>query len=291
MAISPQKLLALEIPKGEQRYAERDTMLYALGIGYGCDPLDQEALRYCYEDGLRAAPTLPLVLCHPGFWMRDLDTGIDWRRVVHGEQELALHDDLPVAGTVRSETRIVDVIDKGPGKAAIIIFERDLFNSRSGALIATMRQTNFCQGQGGFGGDNRETAPLLLTPERPADKVIDLPTRPETALLYRLSADSNPLHADPAAARIAGFDRPILHGLATFGIVAHSIVKGVCGYDGALLRNIAGRFTGIVYPGETIRTELWCDGDQILFRARVLERDVIVMNAGSAALRKSVTRC
>lgn len=253
MAIDPDHLLALDIPAVEQSYTERDTMLYALGIGYGHDPLDEKALRYCYEKDLRAAPTMPVAIAHPGFWMRDLDTGIDWKKIVHGEQELELHGEIPVAARVVSKARVTDVIDKGPGKGAVVIFERDLIDADSNRLIATMRQSNFCRGDGGF---SKGAAPTAARPPAPSpqagapDMVVNLPTRPETALIGRLCADPNPLHVEVAAARAAGFDRPILHGLISYGIAAHAIVKAVCDFDASRLRRISCRFAGIIYPGK-----------------------------------------
>jgi len=284
MTIDPAKLLAIRI-SAEQRFSERDAILYALAVGYGHDPLDAAGLRYCYEEGLRAAPTLPIVLGHPGFWMRDLDTGIDWRRVVHGEQELHLHGPIPVSGHVTSETRVVDVIDKGAGRGAVVIFDRVVADASTGTPIATMRQSNFCRGDGGFGGPTRPIAKPTDLPGGAPDHVVLLPTRPETALLYRMSADLNPLHADPAAARRAGFDRPILHGLASFGLVAHALTKASCGYDGGRLKRMAGRFTGAIFPGETVRTEIWDRGGVLHFQALVHERDAPLMGNGIAETR------
>ncbi len=145
-------------------------------------------------------------------------------------------------------------------------------------------QTTFCRGDGGFGGPPREQLPVHPIPERAPDLVCDLPTRPETALIYRLSADPNPLHAEPAVAKAAGFPRPILHGLATYGVAGHAILKSLCGYDPARLTSIAGRFSAPVFPGETIRTELWRDGTVVSFRARVVERDVVAINNGRAEI-------
>jgi len=285
MAIDYDRLLSLDIPEVEQSYAERDTMLYALGVGVAHDPLDPAILPFVYERDLRALPTMALVLAHPGFWTRDLDTGIDWVKMVHGEQSMVLHRTLPATGTVIGKTRVVEIIDKGEGKGAIVISERQLVDKASGAPIATLTQTNVCRGDGGFGGPPRVAPVPHPLPERTPDLAVDLPTRPEAALIYRLSADPNPLHADPAVARAAGFPRPILHGLATFGVVGHAVLRGACGYDTGRIASMAGRFSAPVYPGETIRTEIWRDGDVVSFRARAIERDVIVLNNGRAELR------
>jgi acyl dehydratase len=143
-------------------------------------------------------------------------------------------------------------------------------------------QTIFCRGDGGFGGPPRQTPPPHPIPARAPDAVCDLGTRPEMALIYRLSGDYNLLHADPAVARAAGFDRPILHGLGTFGVSGHAVLKTLCGYDPARLISFAGRFSAPVFPGETIRTEMWRDGAVVSFRARVVERDVVAINNGRA---------
>lgn len=282
MAIDYDKLLALDIPAVEQAYGPRDCILYALGIGLGHDPVNVDELPFVYEKSLKVLPTQANVLGYPGFWARDLDTGIDWVRLVHGEQSLTLHRPLAGRGTVVGKTRVLDVVDKGAGKGAIVYSERVVTDKASGAAIATIVQTTFCRGDGGFGGPARPQRPAHALPERAPDLVCDLPTRPEAALVYRLSGDLNPLHADPAVARAAGFPKPILHGLATFGVAGHAVLKAVCGYDPARLASIAGRFSTPVFPGETIRTELWRDGAVVSFRARVVERDVIVLNNGRA---------
>ena len=280
MAIVYEKLLALKIPEAEHAYTEKDAMLYALGVGLGHDPLDAKQLDFVYEKNLKALPTFAAVLGYPGFWVRELDTGIDWVKIVHGEHDLVIHKPLPAAGTVRSHTRVLDVIDKGPGKGALIYSQRKVHDKATGDLLATITQTSFCRGDGGFGGPQRPTPAPHTIPDRAPDAVCDLPTRPEMALIYRWNADMNPLHSDPAIAKAAGYPRPILHGLATFGVAGHAILKTMCGYDPARFKSIAGRFSAPVYPGETIRTEMWRDGPVVSFRARLAERDVIVLNNG-----------
>ena len=285
MPIDYCKLMNIEIPDVDQRYSERDTIIYALGVGLGWDPLNEDALAFCYEKALKSLPTMPLVLAHPGFWMRDLDTGIDWKSVVHGEQELELYRPLAPAGRVLSKSRVADILDKGVGKGAIVKFERRLYSYTTGELIATMRQTNFCRADGGFGGPSGDLPRATIAlPKSVPDRIVDLPTRPETALLYRLSADLNPIHVESGIARSAGFPRPILHGLATFGVVGHAILKAICGYANDQLRSMSGRFIKPVFPGESIRTEIWVEGNDLTFQATALERNVVVLN-GRAAIR------
>jgi len=285
MTIIYDKLIALDIPAVAQTYTEKDAILYALGLGLGHDPLNADELPFVYEKDCKVLPTFAVVLGWPGFWARDLDTGIDWVKLVAGEQGLTLHRPLKARGSVVGKTRVTEIIDKGAGKGALVYSERIVTDQATGERIATATQTTFCRGDGGFGGPPREAPPVHALPERAPDHVCDLATRPEAALIYRLSGDPNPLHVDPAVAKAAGFPRPILHGLATFGIAGHAILKSVCGYDPARLTTIAGRFSAPVFPGETIRTEIWHDGSRVSFRARVVERDVVALNNGRAEVQ------
>jgi len=285
MTINYDKLMALKIPDAEHTYTEKDTMLYALGVGLGHDPTDRQQLDFVYEKNLKALPSFACLLGYPGFWIRDLDTGIDWVKIVNGEQGFTLNAPVKPRGTVIGRSRIVEVIDKGPGKGAVIYTERKITDKASGQLIATVTQTSFARADGGFGGPPRESPPVHKTPERAPDMVCDLETRPEMALIYRLSADLNPLHADLDVAKAAGFPRPILHGLGTFGVAGHAILKSVFNYDPANFVAMSGRFSAPVYPGETIRTEIWRDGNVISFRALVPARNIVAMSNGRAEIK------
>jgi acyl dehydratase len=285
MPINYAKLLNIKIPEVEHSYTARDTMLYALGIGLGLDPVDEQQLDFVYEKSLKVLPTQAATLAHPGFWFRDLDTGIDWVRLVQGEQGLVLHKPLQPSGTVISQSRVVEIIDKGAGRGALVYSERVLFDKASGDKIATVLQTTFCRSDGGFGGPERPQTPVHAIPDRAPDMLCDLRTAPQAALVYRLSGDYNPLHADPAVARAAGFERPILHGLATFGVAGHAIVQRVCGYRPEIVRSIQARFTLPVYPGETFRTEIWRDGDVVSFQVRSVERNVLAVSNGRVEIQ------
>lgn len=285
MPIDYDKLLALNIPEVEHSYTDKDTMLYALGVGLGHDPLDLKQLDFVYEKNLKALPTFAAVLGYPGFWVRDLPTGIDWVRIVNGEQGVVLHRPVVPKGTVLGKTRIVEAIDKGAGKGALVYTERKVIDKATGESVATVTQTTFCRADGGFGGPPREQPAAHALPERAPDLACDLDTRPEQALIYRLSADRNPLHIDPEVAKAAGFPRPILHGLGTFGVVGHALLRAVCDYDPARVKSFAGRFSAPVFPGETIRTEFWIDGNVVSFRASVPARNVVAMNNGRAELK------
>ena len=285
MTIVYDKLMALEIPTAEQTYGPKDCMLYALGVGLGQDPMNEEELPFVYEKNLKVLPTMGTVLGHAGFWARRQDTGIDWVKVVNGEQGITLHRPLAGQGTVIGRQRIVEVIDKGAGKGALVLSERKITDKASGAPIATVTHTMFCRGDGGFGGPPREAPAPHPLPARAPDAVCDLATRPEAALIYRLSGDLNPLHSEPAVAKQAGYSRPIMHGLGSFGVAAHAVLKTFCGYDPAKLIAFASRFSAPVYPGETLRTEMWRDGNVVNFRSRVAERDVIAVTNGRAEVR------
>ena len=285
MTIVYEKLMALEIPPAEQVYDAKDCMLYALGVGLGHDPMNEDELAFVYEKNLKVLPTMATVLGHSGSLARNPHSGINWVMVVNGEQGFTLHRPLAGHGTLVGHTRIVEVIDKGAGKGALLLTERQITDKATGEAIATVTQTIFCRGDGGFGGPPRTAPAPHPIPQRAPDAVCDFGTRPEAALIYRLSGDYNPLHAEPAFAKAAGFDRPILHGLATFGVAGHAVLKTMCGYDPARLTAFAGRFSAPVLPGETIRTEMWRDGALVSFRARVVVRDVIAINNGRAEVR------
>lgn len=283
MTIDYERLMHWQFPERVQSYARRDTMLYALGLGLGAEPTDEKQLQYVYEERLKALPTMAVVLASPGSWLRDPGTGVDYLKVVHGEQWLELHRPLPVEATVVGRSRVTAVIDKGAGKGALIYVERRLFSQPGDEPLATLAMSTFARGDGGFGGPaSAPTPPLHTLPEGAPERTCDLATLPRQALLYRLSGDYNPLHADPEVARAAGFPVPILHGLCTYGIAGHAILRTYCDYDASRLRALQVRFSAPVYPGETLRTEMWRDGGVISFRCKALERDAIVLSNGRA---------
>lgn len=266
-----------------QTYSVRDAILYALGLGYGRDPMDADDLRFVLEDRLVVVPSFSVVLGGPGQWMADPRTGIDWIRSLHGEQGLRIHRPLPPEGEVIGRNRVTNIIDKGPGKGALLMMERDIIDAATGDLLATRTSTSFLRGDGGCGAPPQaQPAPHAL-PDRAPDRTHHVPTRPEAALIYRLSGDWNPIHADPAKAAKAGFDRPILHGLCTFGIICRALVATACDGDAARLREMGGRFSAPCYPGETIAVDVWDQGDgRFGFQARASERDLVIFRNGLA---------
>lgn len=282
MAIDYQKLMNRRFERLVHEYREKDTMLYALGVGLGMEPLNEDCLRFVYEDGLKALPSMAVILAYPGFWAKEPDTGIDWVRVLHAGQEVILHRPLPVAGRVEATTRVTEIIDKGEGKGALITSERVVRDLDSGEDLCTLVTTTMARGDGGFSDQKSPSPKPDPIPERAPDRVCDLPTLEQAALIYRLSGDFNPLHASPSVARDAGFEKPILHGLCTFGVACHALLKTLCDYDPARFHRVRLRFSSPVYPGETIRTEIWRDGGTVAFRCRVVERDVVVIDNGYA---------
>ncbi len=286
MAIDYDKLMNWPFKPVEQSYTEKDSIIYALGLGVGANPLDKKELNFVFEEAEKfaAIPTQAVVLASPGFWVRDPESGVDWKKVLHGEQELELHAPVPVAATVIGQTKVTEIIDKGADKGALIYSEKTLTDKATGKLIATARSTTFARGNGGFGGPTSPTRPVHKLPDREPDKHCDLKTLPQSALIYRLSGDPNPLHASPEVAESAGFKAPILHGLCSLGVAGHAILKTCCDYDPAKFKSLALRFSSPVYPGETIRTEIWEDGDTVSFRSKVLERDVVVLNNGKVTV-------
>jgi len=284
MAIDYQKLLNRKFEAVTHDYTEKDSMLYALGVGLGNDPLNEDCLQFVYEDGLKALPSMGVVLAGPGFWAREPDTGIDWVKVLHAGQELILHKPLPSSSVVEATTKITEIVDKGEGKGALIVSERVVRDKATGEDLCTLVSTTMARGDGGFGGPSTSSSKPDQIPEREPDLVCDLPTLDQAALIYRLSGDFNPLHASPNVARKGGFEKPILHGLCTFGVATHALIKTLCDYDPARFHRMRLRFSAPVFPGETIRTEIWRDGNKVAFRCRSVERDLVVINNGYAEI-------
>lgn len=275
-------LVGMSFAPVEQPLNPRDSIIYALGVGYGQDTADREQLRFVYEDGLKTVPTMAVVLASPGFWLREPQYGVDWKQVLHGEQAVELFADVPHSGTAVGMTTITDVVDKGAGKGAFLYWENRLVHKETGIHFATLTSTAICRGNGGFGGNPGTRQPIAPFPEREPDKSWEFQTIEQVALLYRLSGDDNPLHADPDVAQAAGFPRPILHGLCAFGIAGHALLRSCCGYDTSRLRGMKVRFSSPVYPGERLRTDIWNEGDQVFFRCVVPGRNVIAIDRGSA---------
>jgi acyl dehydratase len=277
-----EKIRNLNLPPVEHRYGVRDTILYALGLGYGADPLDQAELRFVYEENLKVVPAICSVISHPGFWLKDPAYKIDWVKVLHAEQAFTIYQAIPVSGHIRGEFRIIGVEDKGIGKGAMLHLEKTLFDVASNQKLATVRSTVILRGDGGQGGYGEAMKAATPLPPGEPHRAMEIPTLAGAALIYRLSGDWNPLHADPKIARQAGFDRPILHGLCTYGVACRAILKTYCDNDPTRLRSLFARFSAPVYPGETIRVEFHESEGEIRFKAIAKERGVVVLDRCSA---------
>jgi acyl dehydratase len=280
-----QALIDNPLPDREQDYDVRDTILYALGLGYGHDPDATDELLYTYEKNLQAVPTMACVLAHPGFWYQNPNYKVDWVKLLHGGQTIEMVRPLPPSGRVKASYKVISVDDKGAEKGAVLTQEKVLSDAVSGELIGRIRSVTVLRGDGGCGSFGDKAPAVLKPPQGDPPVVVDVPTSLQAALLYRLNGDLNPIHADPEIARKAGFPRPILHGLCTMGVACRGLLATLCDDDPMRLARMSVRFTKPVFPGETLRLEAWPGGTNILFRLRAVERDLLVMDSCEATLR------
>ena len=275
-------------------YGDKDVMLYALGIGLGADPMNETELAFVYEKNLKVVPTAATVLAAAGgrggrsFVPVDKpgyrESQVNYLMVVHGEQKVELHRPLPTSGTFTAQTSTVGAFDKGEGKGAVIINET-VWTDEAGNKVATLTGSTFARGDGGFGGPSEGQPEPHQVPDRPADLSVDITTREDQALLYRLNGDRNPLHSDPDSAKRSGFPRPILHGLCTYGITCRAVLQAITDFDPDQIQSHQARFSAPVYPGDTITVDLWRDGKVISFEARVQARNATVIKNGKTVLR------
>ncbi len=282
MPIAYPEILALTSEPQPFAWTEKDTMLYALGIGMGSDPMNADELPFVYESGLKAVPTQATTVAWgagPGIGKM----GINFLLVVHGEQKVEFHKPLPTEASILATSRVIGAYDKGD-KGAVIYNETVLADAKSGEKIATLTGSTFARGDGNFGGPSEGAPEPHETPTRAPDRSVDITTRPDQALIYRLSGDRNPLHSDPKIAAAAGFPRPILHGLCTYGITCRAVLQEYCDFDPTKIKSHQVRFSSPVFPGETITVDLWKDGDVVSFEARVKSRGVTMVRNGKTQL-------
>jgi acyl dehydratase len=275
------EILTIEARPVEFAYDESYTMLYALGLGCGAGP---DELKFVYEQNLQALPTMAVMMGGAsGAFIEQ--GGIDYTMIVHGEQRLTLHRPLPPSGRMISNARCLGVIDKGREKGALVNVESTVRDA-AGTLYATAVMTLFCRGDGGFGGPEGGELTLEPIPTRAPDFEIAIPTLPQQAAIYRLSGDRNPLHVDPEMAMKVGFKGPILHGLCTYGIAGRAIMRACAGNDPAAIASLDARFSSPVYPGETVTTRIWQDGNAVSFECVIAARGVTVIRSGACRLRQ-----
>ena len=264
-------------------YREADAILYALSVGLGRDPVDGRQLRFVTSgsEPLQALPTMCATLIPDLF---PADIGWNFSQVVHSEQRLQIFRPLPPSEEVTVTKRIAGVVDLGARAGAVVIVEAEGRRQSDDTALFTASSSLLARADGGFGGPRDGLPRPHRVPRREPDFSCELETRPDQALLYRLNGDWNPLHVDPAAALAAGFQRPILHGLCTFGVACHAILQTICEYDATLIRQFDGRFSAPVYPGDTVTTDMWQDGTEISFQCRVREDDRVVLRNGLCRL-------
>ena len=283
MPIDLSKALAAEFASQRAEWGQDDVILYHLGLGAGFEkPTDAKELEYTYEQNLKVLPSYGVI---PVFGALSGLGGmpgveINFAMVLHGEQDLVIHRPIPVSGAVENKRRVAQIWDKG--KAALIVMET-VSSDEDGPLF-TNRFGIFARGEGGFGGDSGPPAGNKA-PERDPDVTVESKTMPNQALIYRLCGDKNPLHVDPKFAQMGGFEKPILHGLASFGVVCKAVVDGALEGDVTKVARYQVRFAGVVFPGETVVTSVWREDGRLLLAAKTKERDTPVMSNSAIELR------
>jgi acyl dehydratase len=258
----------------ERSWTSADTLLYAIAVGAGLgDPLHE--LEFTTENSAgveqKVLPTFGVLVAQARTG-RSLGT-FDRARLVHAEQAFELHRPLPAAGTARVTATVTGIYDKGSG--ALVVSENAAVDAATGERLVTSTTSAFISGEGGFGGPRGSAGPWER-PGRPADLRVTQPTRPEQALLYRLTGDRNPLHTDPAFAARGGFATPILHGLCTYGFTGRALLHGVCGGDPARFGFMSGRFSHPVLPGETLVTSIWREDGGAVFQTAKQDGTVVI---------------
>jgi len=273
MPINPDVMVGATLPEIAFTWTESDVLLYHLAVGAGTAPgdnLSAQALRWTVEgDRLQVLPSFGIVaptfhLTEPPHELPGCD--IDLSHVLHGTQAIEVHRSIPASGSVTVTTRITDVWDKG---SAAVIVQEGTATAADGTDLWSTRSSMFVRGEGGWGGERGPSVARLEVPERDPDLDTSYATTPQQALLYRLCGDRNPLHADPAFAKAAGFPAPILHGLCSLGIAFRMVVDGLLDGDAAAVRRVTARFAGVVFPGETIHVRAWAADRDVRIEATI----------------------
>jgi 3-hydroxyacyl-CoA dehydrogenase/3a,7a,12a-trihydroxy-5b-cholest-24-enoyl-CoA hydratase len=257
-------------------YTDRDVILYALGVGAGTDELQQ-----VYEQGLKVLPTFGVVPAFPALMGLNNLMTFNPVMLLHGEQRIEVKKPFPAKGKVTTTGSIRNIYDKGSG--AVVVIDAETVDEQ-GAVICVNTFGAFLRGEGGFGGDRGPSGPRNVPPDRAPDAVVEMRTLPQQAAIYRLSGDRNPLHIDPNFAKMAGYDRPILHGLCSFGHVGRAIIQKFCGGDPDGLKELEVRFVGVVFPGDTLITEMWKESDTRLLLQAKTQRGEVALGSGAATI-------
>ena len=282
MTINYDEIMNLKSENVEISYSDKDSILYSLGIGLGNDPMNLNELKYVYENSQSVLPSMATNFQYHSPLL--LKTNINFIMVVHGEQRLSITNALPVSGDFIANAKVIGCYDKGPARGAIIEVETTVKNKKNNEEICKLVSTTFARGDGGFGGPDSPKKEIFI-PDGEPDYVSEVSTKPDQALIFRLSGDYNPLHSDPNFAKAAGFEKPILHGMCTYGIACRSLVDKICENDASKLKRFDCRFSSPVYPGETIITEMWKKDKMIYFNSKVKERDKLVLKNGVSEIK------
>src|SRR5579862_1299421 len=285
MPIVYEQLMALKNLGQKYSYSDREVMLYAYGIGLGADPMDEKELAFVNEGVLTPRPlkVVPTFASVAAWGAGPGEMNLNRVMVVDGERDITFHKPLATAAHITADSSVLAVFDKGKDKGAVIRHQTVLKNS-DGEPLATLVASRFARGDGGFGGPSEGQPEPHQVPTRAPDRTVDISTRPDQALIYRLCGDRNPLHSDPEFAKRAGFPRPILHGMCTYGITCRGILQTYADYDPTAFTRHVARFSSPVYPGETVTLEMWKDGEVISFEAKVKSRDAVVIRSGRTVL-------
>jgi acyl dehydratase len=287
MAIDPQKAMSAPIAPGESSWNKDQVILYHLGIGAGVPQTEARELAYTYENAkdFKVIPSFAVIPVFTylgrGFGVPGLAGEFNPALLLHGEQDIEIHAPIPAEAKVKHQGKIAGIYDKG--KAALVVVQCDT-SDEAGRPLFTNRMSAFLRGAGGFGGDAGPKAGNEA-PQRAPDLEVESKTLPQQTLLYRLSGDKNPLHADPGFSKLGGFDVPILHGLCSYGIVCKAVVDAALGGDVVKVARYQARFAGVVFPGETLVTSMWREGNQILVSAKTKERGSPVISNAAVTLR------